>query len=119
VLKVWSIVQNGEWGAAIAALLVCGACAGGLLRLPAEQALFRAASCLLTALRLRRGCPRLAFFPLPASRQGKTDFRSSATITRKHNAAVKAQQRAEREQLRAKARCARAHGCKIAAAVKL
>ncbi|EFN53753.1 hypothetical protein CHLNCDRAFT_136360 [Chlorella variabilis] len=43
--------------------------------------------------------------------QGKTDFRSSASITRKHNAAVKAQQRAEREALRAQARrallCAR------------
>ena len=41
-----------------------------------------------------------------ARRQGKTDFRSSATITRKHNAEVKAAQRAEREQLRAQARCA-------------
>ncbi|KAL4419908.1 hypothetical protein ABPG75_007006 [Micractinium tetrahymenae] len=37
--------------------------------------------------------------------QGKTDFRSGqAMITRKHNAAVKAQQRAEREKLRAEAR---------------
>ena len=42
---------------------------------------------------------------IAACRQGKTDFRSSATITRKHNAEVKAAQRAEREQLRAQARC--------------
>ncbi|KAL4430390.1 hypothetical protein ABPG77_002196 [Micractinium sp. CCAP 211/92] len=42
---------------------------------------------------------------LELAMQGKTDFRSGqASITRKHNAAVKAQQRAEREKLRAEAR---------------
>ena len=50
--------------------------------------------------------PPLLLLPGCACRQGKTNLRASAMMTRKHNAAVKAQQKAERDKLRGQMRCA-------------
>ena len=49
--------------------------------------------------------PPLLLLPVCACRQGKTNLRASAMMTRKHNAAVKAQQKAERDKLRGQMRC--------------